>query len=313
MSTFPDGLFQYGGQPVASAVYANPWATAFFVDDDNGNDNNSGLKPAESKLTISSAITAASSGDVIYIRQPAFDSTDATEPGRYTENLVVPFAKSGLSLVGCGNNPHNPMYTMVKFSTAGYGVNLYAPSTTIENLCFNKDAATTGLIYINGDESASQCAWGTLLSNLQIRNADGTANPGVLFYAGSYCTIHNVDFEACHTGVYIASGGNHPIRSLRIQDCRFKGSNGSAVGGANIDSTGGSIIYELEILRCYFERVPTGQFIDLEGTTAYGIISDCHFGDDDVSCTTTGSNINKPTTVFVTGCYDDSGTMVVTT
>lgn len=315
MTMHQDMLFHLGGVPVGNALHASPWSSAYFVDGDNGTAGVEGNKPDKALSTISAAITNASAGDVIYVRQRLPVQTDATDPTAYAENLTIPFAKYNLSIVGTGNNPHNPFYTQVKANAAGYGVKIQATSTTIENLDFNKGSATTGMIFFSGDVGTTDMAWGSLISNCHIRNANSSANAGIKFYAGSYNTIHNCDFEACHTGIHIASGGTFPIRSLRIQDCRFKGSNAAAVGGANIYGPGASnIVYELEILRCYFERLPTGKFINLALATAYGIISDCHFGDDDISCSTAATNdVGKPTSVFVTGCYDDSGTMVATT
>ncbi|MEE9510453.1 MAG: hypothetical protein V3V81_08165 [Candidatus Bathyarchaeia archaeon] len=314
MSISPDGLFQYGGSPVASAAYTNPWTTAYFVDGTNGTAGAGGKSPDDPTATISQAITLATAGDVIYVRQLLPIQSDMTDPTAYAENLVIPVAKHTLSIIGTGNNPHNPFYCQVKPSASGYGVEIKAVSTTIENLDFNRGSATTGVIFFSGDNGTTDMGWGSLISNCHIRNANGLANAGVKFEAGSYNTIYNCDFEACHTGVNLSSGGTFPIRSPRIERCRFKASNASAVGGDNIWGAGAAnILYEIEILDCYFERVPTGSFIDLSGANHYGIISNCHFGDDDVSCTTSGANINKPTTVFVTGCYDDSGTMIATT
>jgi len=314
MSVAPDMLFHLGGVPVGNAIGANPWSRAYFVDGTSGKSDRNGTSPGRSVSTVTLGISKASAGDVVYVRQLLPVATDMTDPTAYAENLVLPVAKYNLSIVGCGNNPHNPFYTQIKASAAGYGVELKGTSFLLENLDFNKGSATTGMIFINGDNGTTSMAWGGLISHCHIRNANSAANAGIKTYAGSYNTISNCIFEACHTGINIASGGTFPIRSLKIQDCSFKASNASAVGGANIYGPGASnIIYELEILRCYFERVPTGAFIDLTSATAYGLIADCHFGDADVSCTTSSSNINKPTTVFVSGCYDDSGTMVVTT
>ena len=314
MTTFADMAFDLGGRPLGGSTFSSPWATHYFVDGSEGSAAFDGTAPSRSMSTISLAITAASRGDVIYVREKAGSTTDATDPTAYAENLTIPFAKHNLSIIGAGNNPWNPFYTQVKANAAGYGLKIQATSFRIENLDFNKGSATTGMIYFSGDVVTTDMAWGGVIANCHIRNADSAANAGIKTYAGSYNTIHNCDFEACHTGINLASGGTYPIRSIRIQDCRFKGANASAVGGANILGAGASnIIYELEILRCYFERVPTGAFIDLAGANKYGIIADCQFGDDDVSAGTSASNINKPTTVFLANCTDDSGALIAST
>ncbi|MCK4824838.1 hypothetical protein KA005_54305, partial [bacterium] len=206
-------------------------------------------------------------------------------------------------------NPRNPFYTQIKANAAGWGVEIRAVSTLIENLDFNKGSATTGIIHFSGDNGTTHMGWGSLVSNCHIRNASSGANAGVTMYGGSYNTIYDTIFEACHTGVRIQSGGTFPIRSLKIQKCSFKGSNASAVGGDNIADIGAScIVYELEIDDCRFEREPTGTFITLT-TNTYGLISKCHFGHAGI---TVSSEIVIPATVFLAECYDDEDVMIKT-
>lgn len=312
MTIAPDMLQQFGGAPVASAMYTNPWSKVFFVDGDHGTAGGQATSPDTAITTTTAALLLASDGDVIYVRQRA-PKADATDPTSYDENLTIPYAKYGMSIIGTGNNPHNPFYTQIKANAAGYGVKIQAPSTTIENIDFNRGSATTGMIYFSGDVNTTDMGWGCLLSNCHLRNANGAANAGVMMYGGSYNTLYNIDFEACHTGVVIQSGGTYPIRSLRIENCRFKGANEAAVGGNNIQDVGVScIVYELEIIHCHFERKPTGKFIELS-TNTYGIISDCYYGDTGITIATDGSDVTVPITVFNTGCHDYSGSTLATT
>ena len=51
----------------------------------------------------------------------------------------------------------------------------------------------------------------------------------------------------------------------------------------------------------------------MSGANKYGIISDCGFGDDDVSISTSGSDINVPVTVKIANCSDDSGALIAST
>ena len=286
-----------------------PWNNVWYVDGDNGNTGYSGRGPADAKALISQAITAGAAQDIIYVRPRLPVQTDATDPTPYEENLVIPFAKWGMSIIGAGNNPHNPFYTQVKANAAGFGVKIQAVSTLIENLDFNRGSATTGMIYFSGDVGTTDMGWGSLVSHCHLRNANSAANAAVMMYGGSYNTLYDIDFEACHTGVVIQSGGTYPIRSLRIDKCRFKGANASAVGGDNIKDIGAScIVYELEIHDCRFEREPTGTFITLTANT-YGIISNCHFGHAGI---TVGSEIVIPATVFLAECYDDEDVMIKT-
>jgi hypothetical protein len=99
MSTFPDGLYQFGGVPVSSApepVFGKVW----FVDGTNGNDGFDGFKPTQAKKTIQAAITAqiantTSLGDAIYVF-----------PGSYAESLTGDLTKVQIIGVNAGGYTH---------------------------------------------------------------------------------------------------------------------------------------------------------------------------------------------------------------
>ena len=310
MTIAPDMLSQFGGVPVASAGYTNPWSSVFFVDGISGTAGGQGTSPDTATLTVSQAITLASAGDVIYIRQLAPLTSDPTDPTPYTDNWLIPYAKWGMSLIGTGNNPHQPFYCQIKPGTAGYGVEIKAASTTIENLDFNKGSATTGLIFFSGDVNSTDLAWGTLISNCHIRNADSAANGGIKTYAGSYNTVYHSFFTGCHTSIYINSGGTYPVRAFTIDRCTFHPGNATTAGGSDVHVGGGSVVYELEIKNCNFTMLPTGKFTNI-GAGTYGVIQNCYFGDLDTTCGTSG-DITVPVTVFVSGCFDD-GSQIDTT
>lgn len=99
MSTFPDGLYQFGGVPVSSApepIFGKVW----FVDATNGSDDLDGLKPTQAKKTIQAAITAqiantTSLGDAIYVF-----------PGSYAESLTGDLTKVQIIGVNAGGYTH---------------------------------------------------------------------------------------------------------------------------------------------------------------------------------------------------------------
>lgn len=64
MSTFPDGVYQFGGEPVGGARFSSPWATAWFVDGTDGSDANTGKKPDTAKATIDAAVQLAGKSDI---------------------------------------------------------------------------------------------------------------------------------------------------------------------------------------------------------------------------------------------------------
>lgn len=105
MTTFADGLFQYGGQPVG----AGPLATtklfnsmtgsqrvgrAWFVNP-TGSVNGNGRSAAGAFATMQQAFDAVNSGDIIYF------------VGKVTEQLVTPVQIFDVTVVGCGNRPRH--------------------------------------------------------------------------------------------------------------------------------------------------------------------------------------------------------------
>ena len=310
MTTAPDMLSHYGGVPVASSAYTNPWTTAYFVDGTNGTAGAGGLSPGDATATINQAVTLAGPGDVIYVRQLLPQVADLTEPTQYTDNIVIPVTKYGLSIIGTGNNPHQPFYCSVKPGSAGYGIQVLGSSFLLENMAVNRGSATTGVIYLGGDNSTSLNAWGTLISNCHIRRGNSAANAGIKTYAGSYQTIYHCYFTACDTGISANSGGSFPIRSFCIDGCTFQAEN--ADNPDQRDIYVGGVVYQLEIKNCNFHAVPALDYINAVAATTYGVVQNCYFGSLDATCSPTGSEINVAATVFVSGCFDD-GSIIATT
>lgn len=106
MTTFADGLFQYGGMPVGpggldvSKIFSAPTngpekkGRAWFVDASSGVDGN-GRSPATAFATMERAFDSLASGDIIYF------------VGNVTEQLVTPAQIFDVTVVGCGNRPRN--------------------------------------------------------------------------------------------------------------------------------------------------------------------------------------------------------------
>lgn len=102
MTTFADGVFQYGGAPVGvdlitNKIFAAPngqqrKGRAWFVDPScNGN----GRSPAQAYATMQQAFDSVNSGDIIYF------------VGNVREQLVTPVQIFDVTVVGCGNRPRN--------------------------------------------------------------------------------------------------------------------------------------------------------------------------------------------------------------
>ena len=69
MTTFADGLYQFGGMPVTPGVPVPFTGKAFWVDPVNGSDGNNGRKPNAAFSTLYAAHNAATAGanDVVYL------------------------------------------------------------------------------------------------------------------------------------------------------------------------------------------------------------------------------------------------------
>ena len=100
MTTFADGVFQYGGMPVGmSGMYAKMFSTptkgrAWFVDASAGRDG-TGKSPKSPFLTMQRAFDSVSSGDIIYF------------VGKVQEQLVTPVQIFDVTVIGCGNRPRH--------------------------------------------------------------------------------------------------------------------------------------------------------------------------------------------------------------
>lgn len=105
MTTFGDGLAQYGGMPVGpgfpltskyfSVTQGNQKkGRAWFVDTSYGG-NGDGTTPATAFNTMTQAFAHIASGDIIYF------------VGKVTEQLVTPVQIFDVSVIGCGARPRH--------------------------------------------------------------------------------------------------------------------------------------------------------------------------------------------------------------
>lgn len=147
----------------------------FFVDETNGDDNNTGRDTwANAKATIQAAITAASEGDTIYI-SPVEVAAGDTDPGSYSENLIIGVSQAYLSLIGVhrGRTQGGLPQLKVGATTTSPLLTIRAPGVTIRNLGFNGAGGTGGGILFDETTSTGQ-AWGTSIENCHFKNCVGT-------------------------------------------------------------------------------------------------------------------------------------------
>lgn len=297
MSTFPDGLFQYGGQPVGAALWASPWSTAYFVDGYSGNDGFSGLKPTEAKKTIAAAVALCGRGDVVYIRPYPYGIGHGME--RYAEDVTLTATNTGIgiagtssypilspsdiSIIGCVNTFTPQMSVRWKPATATCLTNT-VPCLHVENIGFYAEDLKGVSLLSNGATDTQRGMDGTTFYNCDFKGGGFTASDGFTSLAIRRCRFepkYNGDVDNALTIV----ASTNPATKLTIENCEFlEGSDGTACTDQWITLTGfmtGVILREL-----YFAcETPTNNALIVAGSDCYGIMANIHFAVDDISTT----------------------------
>ena len=143
MTTFSDGVYQFGGVPVSSSGALPMFTgTAWFVNSVIGSDGNSGKKPSTPFATVAGAISAAtaSNDDVIYVMSGHAETiTSATSFGS--------LSKAGVNIVGLGFGARRPTFTFTTAATAR--INVTAAGVTIRNCLFIANFADVATCILN--------------------------------------------------------------------------------------------------------------------------------------------------------------------
>lgn len=240
--------------------------TSYFVDGENGSNNNDGTSWSVAKATITAAITAASAGDTIYIA-----------PGEYDEQVSIARAKSNLTLIGAGNR--GSVYIAPTASNPTALTNA-ADDVTIVNVGCEGDGTGGGLVNTGARLRAYGCkieggtnALKTTLGTVAQINADTHGD-------GADCLF--VDCELCWStnGVQIAATDYGAVTQLRFRKCTFHDNT-----AADFEESGGSasIRYrDLDIGNCTFLRQedgtePTAYILLNDDNGNKGVVWGCHF------------------------------------
>lgn len=131
MTTFADGLYQYGGVPVTAGVPAlggPPTGNVFYVQTVTGVNAGAGKSPTAPYATLAYAMTqaTANNGDVIYIMPGStITVSDATS---------LPFNVAGLNIIGLGAGSQRAIIDFTTANTATIPVS--AANIVVQNLRF---------------------------------------------------------------------------------------------------------------------------------------------------------------------------------
>lgn len=314
MTTYSDGVYQYGGVPVGSARFSSPWNTHYFVDFDNGNNGNTGLKPDRAKKTIQSAVSAASGGDVIYIRPRAYQWGQGFR--RYTEDVTVTAGAS----IGSGNVCDNANKSIIGVTQRGVvndlqGVRLKyasalpltisAPGTHVEGISIFAEGATTYAILIDHDGGTrSKGGDGVSLYNVGVKSDKPVYANGGDGLQIVKCEI-KAKYDGTMGGIQLVGSANANSQT-QIINCSFKGGSTAAMSQRAIAITAPA--YDIQIRDCYFSRDPqSGDYITISASTNMsGIVANCYFASTDATATLT-SLATHANNVWGVGCYDENG------
>ena len=299
MSTFPDGVFQYGGQPVG-AHFSHPWATAYFVDADTGSDSLTGLKPTEAKATIDAAVQLMGVGDVLYIRPQAY--VVGTGHQRYTESATVDLAQSDLSIIGVGYPRNNEFGVRMKATSSQVEcLDVSGPSLHVENMGFFSDGTATNTVLLrnNGATNTQRGGDGYVFYNCHFKDATALSQGG---QAGRWidCTFR------CQTSMLTIGSAGVANYNVIVRRCYFLDSGTTAPTHPQLTDGGGGT-YCLWVDHSYFGKIPTttAYYLSVSGANSSGMVTDSFFNttnlDTDTDISIASSNF------MLVGCYDKTG------
>jgi len=117
----------------------------YFVDATDGSSSNDGKHPTKSKALPSQAITACSQGASIYIRPYIVDQSATSQEVYYTDDIIIPYDKSGIALMGAGmSQPFNYGGVGIRPTTVtGSLITVKSNSNLIENLYLTLNGGTS--------------------------------------------------------------------------------------------------------------------------------------------------------------------------
>ena len=314
MTTFGDGVFQYGGQPVGSAPIPKRGGRAWFVDGTNGLDGNSGKSPSDAFASIGQAVEDnpdLQEFDTVYVFPKTMAVTD-TDPGSYAETVTI--STPHLSLIGVGAGPVQAGLPQVKIGAGSTAMlTIAAPGVTVENMGFNGASSTGGGIRLLDDGGSTYSVSGVVIRGCHFKNCKCHATNGSLGGA-IYWTSSGGGWQILIEGnrfyknvadiVLVGTGGSRP-QDVVIRGNVFSGPAASV--DVNIYS-GGSGFDGVIIDHNVFQALPAissgtnAQFLMLTGSV--GVLSWNAFGGGSETFGAAGSNL-VPTTVMICGNYQD--------
>lgn len=288
-----------------------------YVDGSNGSDSNDGKSWSTAMATIQAAITSAGAYGTVFVL-PIEMAAGATDPGSYTENIIIPATHECMNIIGIGNRTQGGLPQLkVGATTTAALFTIRAPGCSLRGLGFNGSGATGGGILLD-DDGSTKTAFGTEIAFCHFKNcvgpdADDAKDGGAIQWnttGGAWqCWIHDNYFYKNVADITLLG-----TSAAVPQDVLFE-NNVHAGPAANVDCylylAGGSGMTGLTIRNCHFGALPAiganvARMVDLTGCT--GVMSGCTFacqtaatGGTRLTFIAAGTGGKVPSTVLMVG------------
>ena len=316
LTGFPHGVSSFGIPVLGGGGRTlGLWGTTYFVDNDSGDDGNTGKTPTSAFLNLKAALDVAIEGDTIYIRPKKADADNHYIRPAAALNWTIASTARGLSIIGASNGSQISslggrymVYLRGHASvTTGEVIKVDANNVTLENLAFHPGAlaaVTSSLSPTSAGVRIGAHAAGQTNSTIYNCYFKLFTSPAVMATDSWYTEVNKCLFDRCRWG-FSAHGSDSSLVSQRVVDCMFIGP------AANISTS--VIIYSDSandrdniVQGCIFMHpVPSqggyNNYVYIK--SGAGLITDCRAADANMQATT---DYVIPAGVLMTQNYDDS-------
>ena len=296
-----------------------------YVDGTNGSDTlQDGSSWKCALATVQAGVTAAGLGGIVYV-MPKEMAAGATDPGNYTESIIIPATMAGLQIIGVSRGRTQGGLPQIKVGTTTTNpiLTIRAPGCRIANLGINGDGGTGGGILLD-DDGSTKTAIGTTIEECHFKNCVGTtatnaATGGAIMWAatgGAWQVLIRGNRFYKNVGDIVLKGTSQTVpQDVVVENNVFSGP--ASTVDCNIYA-GGSGFNGIVIRNNSFQQKPAigsgsnAKYIVLP-TGTVGVISNCRFGCQ--TNTTGGTKItfksggtggDFPTTVHIVESYGQS-------
>jgi hypothetical protein len=294
----------------------------FFVDNDSGNDGNTGKSPTAAKKLISAAVTAASAYASIYVK-PRVSASSAQL--YIQDNIEIPQSKPGLSIFGAGNTGSGSGVQLKPLTVTTHLIDVKGSGLTLENmrLTLNGGTADLKMSIVHAVNSTSATP-----SGLQIRNcrfegdksvpsisSDTDICSSIALGSANYSIIEDNIFYACH-GSIVGNFAGAAYHNVTIRRNIISGNPSARAVDFWFSHAGWGLTIENNI---FADGLPThapgtsGNYFLLITDAGTGILAGNYFASSTSSFKADGSEVRVPDTFFMAGNTYDAASAGTTT